>query len=837
MLAPRVPARRFLLYRRLVRAAGNRGATAGAALARGLARAEPLGPRARARFLRAFSALESTGAHALKRPLDGFIELTDQGHIITALAFLSLVHAVFSRRMSYHQTLEMLQRIPAIAQALPPARRAFQMEVLARTARAFPDLVKPFLDGLARDLSLLDEDALSVFADQALELAKTSPEAAARHLALESTHSLRRAEGLIRAAVLSRERPGLTRYLRARTGLRLDVQPLDPDMGGLAACDGSTVYLAPEIGLYSQRPKNRDLYRVLAGLEAGLMEAGTFGLDADKAAVLCHENQTPVLPKPARAGASELSRLVRAMADPRLGTDLFTIFEHGRVWRFLGNRYPGFRRLALSFLLPEADRLARGLLPGCRATALFSLYRAVALDQAPPLPCPAARWAREFGDHPPESPEESALFTTRALEDFCPNYPICPNGDPAPLPLPFGRKIRSDLFGNRETGLAREADRLRQKLARMGLFLFRSDLEEILSRGRPQEEDLRERARPLPLDGEAPVRGFSPEERSRLDFSRMADTGQAGEAVEEEATENGAAFWYPEWAEELSDYLPDHCRVIETPGPLGDPGVFREVLKNRQGLVRKIRQSFGLLRPEGLELLRRWPEGDDFDHRALVDYAVDVKSGRTPSERIYTKRVKHNRDVSALLLVDLSGSTKNPAAGSDKSVLQVEKEAIVLFCEALSRVGDAFGVAGFSGAGRLRTDFVWVKDFSTPLDHEARARIAGMAPMRNTRMGAAIRHGCRILSGRESRVRLMILLSDGFPNDLGYKGEYAAADVRAAVREARAAGVHVHAITVNMSGAPARLDALYGEAHHNVISDVGELPEKLPRIYRALTAG
>jgi len=214
---------------------------------------------------------------------------------------------------------------------------------------------------------------------------------------------------------------------------------------------------------------------------------------------------------------------------------------------------------------------------------------------------------------------------------------------------------------------------------------------------------------------------------------------------------------------------------------------------------------------------------------------VDKRRRAAPSDRLYTKRVKNERDVSTLLLVDLSASTKNPAQGSAKSVLTVEKEAMVLFCEALSVVGDDFAVAGFSGAGPSRVDFVEAKGFTEPLSAEAKSRIAGMAPLRNTRMGAAIRHATALLAARESKVKILVVLSDGFPNDLDYKGPHAAHDVQKAVSEARGKAVHVHAITVNMQNARA-LDGLYGAARHTVISNVFQVPEKLPGIYRALTA-
>jgi nitric oxide reductase activation protein len=101
-------------------------------------------------------------------------------------------------------------------------------------------------------------------------------------------------------------------------------------------------------------------------------------------------------------------------------------------------------------------------------------------------------------------------------------------------------------------------------------------------------------------------------------------------------------------------------------------------------------------------------------------------------------------------------------------------------------------------------------------------------------MGAAIRHATAQLAGTASRVRLLIVVSDGFPNDLGYKADYAIADTRRAVQEARSRSLHVKAITVNIGSDP-RLDDLYGRTHHHVIGDVRELPDKLLRLYGTLT--
>jgi nitric oxide reductase activation protein len=265
-----------------------------------------------------------------------------------------------------------------------------------------------------------------------------------------------------------------------------------------------------------------------------------------------------------------------------------------------------------------------------------------------------------------------------------------------------------------------------------------------------------------------------------------------------------------------------------------DASFYPEVLAARSGLVRRIRRNFELLRPEGLQILRHWPEGDSFDYDALIEYALDRRMKITPDDRLYRKRLKVDRDVAVYLLIDVSSSTKNKLPDSNSTILGVEKEAVVLFCEALERVGDAFSIAGFSGSGRLAAEFFLVKDFDESLGDEVKNRIGALRPEKNTRMGPAVRHATAKLAAYPAKVKLLVILSDGLPNDQDYNQEYAIEDCRAAIRESRSRFVHVHAITVNAVNSP-HLDRLYGDVHHTVIADVKDLPDKLPRIYRALT--
>jgi nitric oxide reductase activation protein len=274
--------------------------------------------------------------------------------------------------------------------------------------------------------------------------------------------------------------------------------------------------------------------------------------------------------------------------------------------------------------------------------------------------------------------------------------------------------------------------------------------------------------------------------------------------------------------------------VLERTFSAPSNGFYRQVLQKHHYLIKRIRYAFEYLKPEGLSILRQWVEGDEFDYRSLLDFALDKKAGLTPSDRLYIKRVKTQRDVSVLLLVDLSRSTSSPVVGSRSTVLDVEKDAIVMFSEALEVMGDAYGIAGFSGTGRLSVDFEWVKHFDEPLSEKVRHRVDALASKRNTRMGAAIRHAIDRLEKQASKVRLLIVLGDGFPNDVGYKQGYAIADTRQAIFEANSKNIFVHAITVNIAADP-KLDALYGSIHHNLISDIRELPDRLPKIYGSLT--
>jgi nitric oxide reductase activation protein len=404
------------------------------------------------------------------------------------------------------------------------------------------------------------------------------------------------------------------------------------------------------------------------------------------------------------------------------------------------------------------------------------------------------------------------------------------------LTLPFGRCLRPDWFYGTFQPYERLAAALQKRITAHGLKIYKSDIKQHLidNQGRVSLEDLEVL---LVQPHQDPSIDDPTDHRPTIDLSWLDladDLGCEGLVGPEEKAPDEATFRYVEWDCHLADYLDDYVQVVQRPVSAAADDFYDLTLQRYHGLVKQIRRAFELLKPEGFKVLRQWLEGDDFDYRALIDYAVERKARRIPSERLYIKRVKAQRDVAALLLVDLSRSTANRAHGTRSRVIDIEKEAIVLLCEALAVVGDTYAIAGFSGTGRLGVDYYPIKNFDDPLDDQVRKRISAMAPHRSTRMGAAIRHATGILSNVPAKVRLLIVLGDGFPNDVDYKKKYAIEDTSKAIYEARAKRIHVKGITVNIVG-DGRLDRVYGNFHHSVIADVRELPDKLLRIYGAIT--
>jgi nitric oxide reductase activation protein len=304
------------------------------------------------------------------------------------------------------------------------------------------------------------------------------------------------------------------------------------------------------------------------------------------------------------------------------------------------------------------------------------------------------------------------------------------------------------------------------------------------------------------------------------------------------------AFSYDEWDRELADFRTGWCRVIEKKVRKGDRN-FVELTRSRyRGVISSVRHQFQLLKPENLTKINRELDGEEYDLNAVIDYVVDRRADGLQSERLYTKRLRRERDVAVSLLLDQSSSTARtitrnplqPYTHPGRRIIEIEKEGLVLMSEALEAVGDIYSINGFTSEGRRNVKFYIVKDFNEKYSEEIERRIGGITFQNNTRLGAAIRHAAAKLLRQESRTKLMIILTDGRPYDHDYgDAKYAKEDVREALTEARMSGITPFCITIDRDSEQELRD-LYGEVGYTIIDDVLSLPEKLPNIYRRLTS-
>lgn len=305
------------------------------------------------------------------------------------------------------------------------------------------------------------------------------------------------------------------------------------------------------------------------------------------------------------------------------------------------------------------------------------------------------------------------------------------------------------------------------------------------------------------------------------------------EAIEEDLGER--VFQYDEWDYKIEDYRPGWCTLTEHRQTRTQEGFVAATFHEFGGIVTQIRRNFQLMRPERLRKMRYQEDGDDLDTDGLVEYVVDRKARVAPAGRVYIKRDKKDRDVTTAFVVDMSSSTDRKIDGR-KRIIDIEKEALLLMCEALEAIRDEYAIYGFSGSGRDDAQFYVVKELGERYDDRVKGRIGGIYSRQKTRMGPALRHATRRLAAADSQVKLMILLTDGKPydSDTYQDNTYAQEDTKMALREARREKIHLFCVTVDKEGAD-YLPHMYSDANFVIIDDVRTLPQKLPQLYRRLT--
>jgi nitric oxide reductase NorD protein len=298
----------------------------------------------------------------------------------------------------------------------------------------------------------------------------------------------------------------------------------------------------------------------------------------------------------------------------------------------------------------------------------------------------------------------------------------------------------------------------------------------------------------------------------------------------DDVTLDGGAL-LPEWDYRKASYLADHCRIVPM---LARDAIACDLPPTLRRTAKRLRGQF-----QALAQTRVWQRGaqqGDPDIDAYLRFATDRAHGHVaPEAALYRELRTGARDLACLLLADLSLST-DASVNDDARVIDVVRDTLFLFGEALAAAGDRFALYGFSSRRREHVRFNLIKAFDERYDAGTRGRIAAIKPGYYTRMGAAVRHATALLAAQPATRQLLLIVTDGKPNDLDcYEGRYGVEDTRLAIIEARRRGLYPYCVTIDREAGD-YLPHLFGPGHYCVIRHPEELPSRLPQLYARLTA-
>ncbi len=612
-----------------------------------------------------------------------------------------------------------------------------------------------------------------------------------------------------------------------------------------ASQGGDALYLPEQV----DAPDN-SCYRVLVMEQLGLRECGTFTFRMEKALQNIAElNARYTEPKGATARTGDFHLLFGCFAQPALATDLFNLLEKSRVQGHLQRAYPGLRRHQQSYyqhlLLTEelsddpiniGHRYLWGEISG--AGQWSSLGTALEYLAAT---------------------ETSVYDSVRALCQFYDEVAASYIFQPNSLYAEQDESMTDWL--NREQRVE-EWDEQLEKVDDMVMALEMLQAENMdAERGDTGDGAVRE--------ADVDINSLTDERdtlKRRIDMERSSIAHALG------ADRSAArSFRYDEWDYLQRRYLSRWCRVYEET-LLGtgeeDTASLVEAVRTFQPMVQKQLEQ---IRPSGLQRVSRVQDGDELDLNAIVEARQDIRAGHSPDERFYSRKERLHRDVCTIFLVDLSASTDDPidppepfdwanydentddnmrdpwysdlAEGEDegpkRKIIDIQREAMVVMASALDALGDSYGIYGFSGYGKDCVEVFVAKEPNQGFSQRTLQSIAAMKPKRSTRMGAAIRHSTHKLMQSGHAMKVLMVISDGFPQDSDYGPErgnhdYGVEDTARALAEAQQKGVETFCVTVDRSGQD-YLKRMCPDSRYLVIEEMADLPGQLTKVYAALT--
>lgn len=297
-----------------------------------------------------------------------------------------------------------------------------------------------------------------------------------------------------------------------------------------------------------------------------------------------------------------------------------------------------------------------------------------------------------------------------------------------------------------------------------------------------------------------------------------------------ETDEKGFHLKYDEWDYSKHAYKENYCKVYPKTQLKTDADYYKNTITKNASTLMGLRKMLTNVNNK-MQQQRRQTQGEEFDIDAITDLFVDVHSRRTPSENIYISNRKKEKDLSILLLLDISLSSDSYAAGN--RVLDVEKEVSILFGEIMNEFNIDFSIDSFYSKTRNYASYLTLKDFDENWN-TAKHKIGAVSPSGYTRIGAALRHAGARMDTRKTKNKWIILISDGKPNDFDkYEGKHGINDVKQALRELNERNINSYALAIEAQ-AKYYLPQMFGQNHYQILTTPVELLQSLVKLYEKI---
>lgn len=644
-------------------------------------------------------------------------------------------------------------------------------------------------------------------------------------------------------AVLASQLGRLQAFARGLSGLELQLQA-----GDMVYTDTETIFLPAEITFCKDLTQNILFFKLVIALQCCCIVQGSFG------------RHRFVAPK-TTGGMNDAHPVVVGARDyfeqfeePQLARDVYQLVEIYRSFRFLQRHYPGLVR-ETQHLRHRIYQQRRG--DGkYRPEALERLFKRAVLPEEGEAVASVDTRILHILDENSRQMERLQDVCQLLYQESCADDGYVPF-DFSPFMAPFrfaeAEWVREKRIAQNKAALATSLadffrkhgvneDQVQEGYSAMDM----ADSVKIQA-GSAAEENTSQKSHEALIINNSAIE-LPQEIRDRMDrfeadmggvpeglISTAFGLAGGGRSVEQDEQDEqdesaqivGEFISYDEWDYRRHGYRKDWCSLRERALNGVKSDFVERTLAKHRGPFLKIRRQFEMMRTNE-HFARRRRYGDDLDLDAIVDSMGDRRAGLPPSERLFVRLIRDQRSVFSNFLVDMSNSTEG-------WVGECIKEALVLLCAAMEIVGDAYGIYGFSGMRRMRSEVYTIKDAAHPYGSEVRQRLAAIAPKEYTRMGPPIRHMIEKFRGIDARSRLLLILSDGKPEDYDdYKGQYAIEDTRKALAEARGKGIHTYCITIDRESHD-YLEHLFGKGNYTYIKNIDQLPARLTEIYRLLT--